>query len=140
MFNPELRSVIYAVVGFLSGALVAAGMFAFVTMIGVVTRMAGRTKTNCHAMLYEDMVTGGAAFGNVLFFYEPILGLGAGMRVLVGFFAGVYIGCLAVALAEMLNVVPIFSRRARLKRGLGAFVIVFALGKMLGGLLDFFVL
>ena len=140
MFNPELRNVIYAIVGLLSGALVAAGMFAFVTMIGVVTRMAGRTKTNCHAMLYEDMVTIGATAGNILFLYEPVIGLGAGARILIGFFAGVYIGCLAVALAEMLNVVPIFARRAKLKKGLAAFVIVFALGKLAGGLLDFFVL
>ncbi|MBQ9119577.1 MAG: stage V sporulation protein AB [Lachnospiraceae bacterium] len=140
MYELVLRKVLYAVLGLLSGALVAAGMFAFITMIGVVTRMAGRTKTNRYAMLYEDMVTIGATTGNVLFLYEPYLALGASARVVVGFFAGVYVGCLAVALAEMLNVVPIFARRIRLRRGLAAFVVVFALGKLVGGLLDFFVL
>ncbi len=140
MFSPWVRAIIYAVSGLVSGALVAAGMFAFITMIGVVVRMAARTKTNRRAMLYEDMVTLGATIGNILFFYQPVIPLGATAQVLVGLFAGVYVGCLSVALAEMLNVIPIFARRIHLKKGLAAIVVVFALGKLAGSLLDFFVL
>ena len=130
--------LIQALIGIFAGMLVAGGMFAFVTMIGVVTRMAGRTKTNSCAGLYEDMVVLGATVGNVLFFYSLPFFRGVVWQIGYGFFSGIYIGCLSVALAEMLNVVPVFSRRIRLKKGLGAFIIAFSLGKLAGGILDFF--
>lgn len=141
MFREWCTQAAFLVIGICSGGLVAAGMFAFVTMIGVVSRMTARTKTVRYIMLYEDLVVIGAAVGNVLFLYEPPLIMpmtGAVWRIVFGFFAGVYVGCLSIALAELLNVVPIFSRRIRLHRGLMAFVLTFAFGKMLGAVIDLF--
>lgn len=141
MFREWCTQAALLVIGICSGGLVAAGMFAFVTMIGVVSRMTARTKTVRHIMLYEDLVIIGAAVGNILFLYEPALimpSAGAVWRLVFGFFAGVYVGCLSIALAELLNVVPIFSRRVRLHRGLTAFVLTFALGKLLGAVIDLF--
>lgn len=139
--NGWLADVVLAVIGIASGALVAAGMFAFVTMIGVVSRMAARTKSIARAMLYEDMVIIGAAAGNLLFHYEPTFRapwMGGVWQGLFGFFSGVYVGCLSIALAELLNVVPIFSRRIKLHRGLTAFVLSFAFGKLVGAVIHFF--
>lgn len=142
MFSNEwISGTLLAIIGAASGGLVAAGMFAFVTMIGVVTRMTAETRTIRYVMLFEDMVVIGAAVGNVLFFYNIMLHagvMGAFLEVLFGFFSGVYVGCLSIALAEMLNVVPIFSKRVHLKRGLTAFVLTFAFGKLFGAFLDFF--
>ena len=142
MFGKEwISGMLLLVVGIASGGLVAAGMFAFVTMIGVVSRMTAATKTVKNVMLYEDMVVLGAALGNVLFFYSISLQagmLGAALQAFFGFFSGVYVGCLSIALAEMLNVVPILAKRAKLKRGLTAFVLTFAFGKLVGAFLDFF--
>lgn len=141
MFREWCTQAALLVIGICSGGLVAAGMFAFVTMIGVVSRMTARTKSVRYIMLYEDLVIIGAAVGNILFLYEPALVMpttGAVWRIVFGFFAGVYVGCLSIALAELLNVVPIFSRRIRLNRGLTAFVLTFAFGKMLGAVIDLF--
>lgn len=142
MFSREwISGILLLVIGIASGGLVAAGMFAFVTMIGVVSRMTAETKTVKNVMLYEDMVVLGAAVGNVLFFYSISLRagmLGAVLQAFFGFFSGVYVGCLSIALAEMLNVVPIFAKRAKLKRGLTAFVLTFAFGKLAGAFIDFF--
>ena len=49
-----------------------------------------------------------------------------------GAFAGIFAGCWAMALAEILNVFPIFMRRAKVVRYLSAFIISMALGKGLG--------
>ena len=48
------------------------------------------------------------------------------------------LGCLAVALAEVLNVFPVLFRRANLKNGLGFLITAFAAGKTVGGLVYFF--
>lgn len=141
MFREWCTQALLLVIGVCSGGLVAAGMFAFVTMIGVVSRMATYTKSVRLVLLYEDLVVIGAAVGNFCFLYEPSLpmpAMGAVWRLVFGFFAGVYVGCLSIALAELLNVVPIFSRRIKLNRGLTAFVLTFATGKLLGAAIDLF--
>ncbi|MDE7210402.1 MAG: stage V sporulation protein AB [Lachnospiraceae bacterium] len=141
MFKEWCIQASLLIIGVCSGALVAAGMFAFVTMIGVVSRMAARTKSFSKVLLYEDLVVLGAAVGNILFLYEPNLtmpAMGALWRIVFGVFAGVYVVCLSIALAELLNVVPIFSRRIKLNRGLTAFVLTFAFGKLIGAVVDLF--
>ena len=52
--------------------------------------------------------------------------------VIFGVFSGMYVGCFAMALAEILNVLPIFSRRIHLKEGMPYMVVVMAIGKALG--------
>ena len=58
--------------------------------------------------------------------------------VVYGLASGVFLGCLAVALAEVLNVFPVLFRRANLKNGLGFLITAFAAGKTVGGLVYFF--
>ena len=54
-----------------------------------------------------------------------------------GFFAGIFVGCLALAIAEMLNTIPVFTRRIGFRHGLGIVVLCIALGKAVGSLLYF---
>ena len=54
-----------------------------------------------------------------------------------GLFGGIFVGCWAMALAEILNVFPIFMRRARIVRYLAVFVLMVALGKGIGAGLFF---
>ena len=54
-----------------------------------------------------------------------------------GFFAGMFVGCLALAIAEMLDSVPIFARRIGFRKGLGIAITAAALGKAAGSLIYF---
>ena len=54
------------------------------------------------------------------------------------YYRGFY-GGLAVSLAEVFDVVPIFMRRARLLKGIVFFVTAIALGKTLGSLAYFLI-
>jgi stage V sporulation protein AB len=47
------------------------------------------------------------------------------------------VGCIAVALAEILNTFPILFRRMSIKRGLSFMMLAMALGKMAGSLYYF---
>ena len=57
--------------------------------------------------------------------------------ILLGFFAGMFIGCLALAIAEMLDSIPIFARRISFRHGLGWAILGMAAGKLCGSLLYF---
>lgn len=132
-----LKNCILAVIGFSSGVVVAAGIFAFIAVIGIVPRMAQRSGTVKFIPRYEDAIVFGGIWGATNLFidyYIPIGMIGAGV---VLFFIGIFVGCLAVSLAEVLNVIPIFTRRARLTQGIPLFVLALALGKMLGSLIYF---
>ena len=59
------------------------------------------------------------------------------LYVLLGLFAGVFVGCLALAIAEMLDSIPILTRRIGYRHGLGLMVLAIALGKLAGSLLYF---
>lgn len=132
-----LKNIILIIIGFSSGTIVAGGIFAFIAVIGVVPRLAQRTKTIKFIRLYEDFIILGGIFGCLYLFIDYYLPVGTLISCFFLFCVGVFVGCLAVSLAEVFNVVPVFMRRTRLKNGLGIFITVLALGKAFGSLAYF---
>ena len=127
-----VRTAIYYAVGVSFGAAVAAGLFAFVTTVGVVTRLAAGTKTAKHVMLYETVTIFGVTLANGFDLFQWPVWTGTVVRTLCGLFFGVFVGCLAAALAEVVNVFPVMTRRIKLKVGMAYLVLAFALGKGFG--------
>ena len=126
------RNVFLAVIGLGGGMLVASGLFAFLVMIGVVTRLAAGTKTAKYVMLYEDMALLGAAIGNLIYIYSVALPAGIVSFALYGISSGVFTGCLAAALAEVIDMLPVLSERLNMKKGMAAVMVAFAIGKLVG--------
>ena len=120
-----------------SGLLVSAGVFAFIAAIGIVPRMAWRTKTRAYVRFYEDMIVLGGIFGTTAMFVEYRLPSWDWLVLSVFFFEGLFVGVLAMALTEVLNVMPILMRRTRLTKGLQWLILAFALGKVIGSLIYF---
>ena len=65
-----MRSAALIFFAFSSGVLVSAGVFAFIAAIGIVPRMANRTKTQRFIPLYEDVITLGGLFGTTAMFID----------------------------------------------------------------------
>lgn len=127
-----IRTILYYLVGISFGAAVAAGLFAFITTVGVVTRLAAGTKTAKYVMLYETVAIIGVTLANGFDLFQWAVPCGFICRTLCGLFSGVFVGCLAAALAEVVNVFPVMTRRIRLTVGLPYMVVAFALGKGFG--------
>mgnify|MGYP003171541122 FL=1 len=62
---------------------------------------------------------------------------GMGLLGIWGLFSGMFVGCLALAIAEMLDSIPIFARRISLRHGIGLAVLSMAAGKVAGSLVYF---
>ena len=129
---------VLAAAGLSAGVATAAGLFSFIVELGVVADFADRTHTAEHILFYEDCVALGGIVGNILYVFHIGIPLGTPLLAAFGAFAGIFAGCWAMALAEILNVFPIFMRRAKVVRYLSAFIISMALGKGLGAFLFFF--
>lgn len=123
-----------ALIGLCGGLLVAGGLFAFFALVGVVTRLAAGTATAKCLLFYEDMALLGCTAGNLLFLYKFSIPLGNIFLALYGIGAGVFTGCLAAALAEVINMLPVLSERVSLKKGMTGIMLMFALGKLAGSL------
>ena len=135
-----LNGLFRLILGFSSGLIIAGSFLAFLSMIGIIPRIAAVTKTMNCARKYEDAIVLGAVLGNLLYLYEIHLPLWWIGILLYGFFCVFFVGCLAAALAEVLRSVPIFARRIRLRKGMPYLVYSLALGKTAGSLIQFFLL
>ena len=132
-----MKAAVLLFLGFASGIAVAAGIFAFIAAIGIVPRMARRSGTKKFLRLYEDSIVLGGVFGTLSLFLEIRLPPVSFLAGLWAFAVGIFMGTLAMALAETLNVMPVLMRRVRLLRGLPRIITSFALGKVFGSLLYF---
>jgi stage V sporulation protein AB len=121
--------------GFGSGAVISGAVFAFISILNVVPRMAQKTDTKQFIRLYEEAIIFGGIAGCVEGFFQFPLPIGKIFAVVISFCVGVFYGCLAVSLAEVLDVIPILTRRGKIQKGLSFFILAIALGKLMGSLL-----
>lgn len=144
------RIILLWMIGISSGIMVSAGVFTVLFVVGLIPRFASRTDTARCEFLYEECLIFGALLADILSVY-PIKGsigeLAARVSfsnsimtfilVVIGVFAGMFVGCLSIALAEVLDGIPIFARRIKLKMGVSISVLAVALGKIAGSLYYF---
>lgn len=130
--------IVLAILGLSAGLAVAAGLFSFIIGLGVISDFADRTHTGEHILLYEDSVALGGMLGNIFWVYHVSIPGGSVLLALFGIFAGIFVGCWSMALAEILSVFPIFIRRAKLIRCIPYLIAAMALGKGIGALIFFY--
>lgn len=152
------QQIFLGIVGVSGGIMVSSGIFTVLLAVGLVPRFAGKTHTGKHVFLYEEMVVLGTLTGVFFSVFEErghvgqwivsnmVFGtqtvrvwqiLSDVLMVFFGGYAGIFVGCLALAIAEMLDSIPIFTRRIGFRHGLGIVVLFMALGKMAGSFIYF---
>ena len=71
-----IKNIFLLFFGLCSGGIIAAGVYAFLAIIGVFVRLIGKTKTKKNIMLYENMIILGGVLGNIMELYKVRLPLG----------------------------------------------------------------
>ena len=153
-----LKQVFLFVCGLSFGLLSSAGVFTVLVSVGLIPRFAGKMHVAKKVFALEEAVVFGTIFGGFFSVFEDYGHIGAFLLTnrifgdatavvvkmagtiflsLGGIFVGMFVGCLALAIAEMLNSIPIFTRRIGFRHGLGVAITATALGKLAGSLLYF---
>lgn len=128
-------SIILSIIwGLGSGVIVAGGIAAFITIIGIIPLMAHRTQTAHHGICYESAIMLGVFIGSILSIWPIYIPIGQVLTIIISLAFGTFVGVLVIALAEVLDVFPITDRRIKIKKGISLFVIALALGKLVGSL------
>lgn len=127
--------------GLSSGLSVAGGVFTVFTAVGLVPRFAEHTKSSDHIVTYENMIILGCFLGTLYSLFSgltPPVAFGKELACFVlgfvGLFTGVYVGTLAVSIAELLDAIPIMAHRINIKRGVSLVIAGLAIGKLIGSL------
>lgn len=136
-----IKYIVMALTAFGGGAVISAAVFALIASTGVITRMAGKTHTAKHVRTYETAVVIGGILWNVIWVFSVRIPLKAeiyqSLQFVMSFAQGIFVGCLAVSLAEALNATAIFARRVKLKVGLSFVILAVAVGKVLASVIQF---
>lgn len=133
-----LKTILMAIAGFSSGVMVAGGIFALIVGLKIIPRFADFTHTAHHMMLYENCIVWGGILGNIVNVYDLPVRTGFIGLVVFGFVGGIYVGAWAMALAEIVDTIPIFTRRVSLKRGFRLMIYMMAVGRTIGGMIHFY--
>ncbi len=153
-----LKLLLLAICGMSFGLLASAGVFTVLASVGLIPRFAGKMHVARKVFVLEEAVIFGTLIGGLVSVFTDYCQIGEWVRkmqlfggatetiwsyvgniflVIGGIFAGMFVGCLALAIAEMLNSIPIFARRIGFRHGLGVMITAAALGKLVGSLIYF---
>lgn len=133
-----MEQALMAVTGFAAGFIVAGGEVALMIGLGIITRFVGVTHTARHVRGYENAIFLGTVAGTILTVFDIQFTLGIWFLILAGFFMGMFVGGWILALAEVINVFPVYSRRLGITKGFSWIILAIAAGKVLGSLLHFY--
>lgn len=129
-----LQETALAIIGFAGGVSVAAGTFALITALGIIPRLASRMGVAEHVYKLESAIVLGGTIGSLLSVYHFTMRIGDVGIIIFGLFAGIFVGCLSMALAEAIRVFPILCQRINLNYGIYLLIFMMAAGKALGTL------
>lgn len=129
--------IFLGIIGLCAGVTVAAAVLSLAAAVGIYPRLAAKSRSADHILLYETVAEAGIIVGSFLSVYDVILPKCGWLTGIAGFFIGIYVGCLLMALAEVLQAYPIAFRRLNIKEGLQYMVFFVALGKLCGSLYYF---
>lgn len=126
-------------VGVASGLAVGSGLVAFLTILGVIPRLVHLTKTQQFFRHYEWATILGAIFFGWLSVNDFTFQISSIIVIIVGLFTGIFIGMLAAALFEVLNVIPILSKRIGFQDQVIVLLMAIAFGKVFGSLFQWLI-
>ncbi|MFI3236990.1 MAG: stage V sporulation protein AB [Lachnospiraceae bacterium] len=139
-----MNQLFYGVIGLSFGGLAASGVLTVLVAVGLVPRFIGRVHEAKHIITIENTIIAGTLIGTLINLFGRFIEVGSlqpiglVIEVLYGTFSGVFVGCLALAIAEMLDAIPIYFRRFGIRDGIPYILLSIACGKLVGSYLYFY--
>lgn len=133
-----IKLMILILIAFGGGITVGTATAAFITILGIIPRLAQFSGTKEKIKLYEKVIIVSFILSIIVYFSEVTLKLPKYVVIPMGLIYGTFVGLLSSALAEVLNVIPLLSKKLKIKDNL-KYVIWAMLGGKVGGALLFWI-
>jgi len=133
-----MRYILVPLAGFSNGIMVGGGIVALLALVDIIPRFAQLTGTYDNVKLYESIIVLGAMLAAITSLTGIGMNLGKFIVIIVGLCMGIFVGILASALAEVLNVLPVIVRRFKIEGYVVFMIYSLILGKVTGSFLNWF--
>ena len=130
-----MRTIFLIILGFSGGAAVGAGIFTFFTVLGVVARVIDIGKTERHGNIYKIAILFGSLVSTSIYMFGFRIRASRFWLIIIGLFMGIFVGMVASALAEVLNVIPYLSNRMGINKWIYLTIIGIIFGKIIGSII-----
>lgn len=137
--GPVLAQLSLVVIGLAGGLIVGSGMVAFLVVLDIIPRLAQLSGFYTATRRFEGAVVLGSFVWTVLDFFNWRMSLAPLTTAVIGLFAGCFVGMLAAALTEVLNVLPIMAKRLAIGKYIAWLLLAMICGKVVGSLLDWLI-
>ncbi|OBZ08070.1 MULTISPECIES: stage V sporulation protein AB [Bacillales] len=135
-----LSNVFVALLGLAGGLAVGSGLVALLIVLDLIPRLAQVANAYRMSVWFETAVISGSLYWTFADFMNWRLMLPSGVFLSgAGLIDGMFVGMLAAALTEVMNVLPILAKRMNLSAYMVGLVMAMVLGKTLGSLFDWLV-
>lgn len=126
--------------GLAGGVAVGSGMVALLVILDLIPRLAQLANAYRQSLWFESAVIAGSVYWSFADFLNWRLHIPGVLQLAgIGLIDGIFIGMLAAALTEVLNVLPILAKRLHLSHYMVALVLAMVCGKIAGSLFDWLI-
>jgi stage V sporulation protein AB len=131
--------LVEVIVGLAGGLAVGGGFVAFLVVLDIIPRLVQLSKSYNSIHLYEGAVVTGVMVWSTMDFFNWQLQLSPVCTGYIGLLAGCFVGMVAAALTEVINVLPIMAKRLGMDGYMMWLLTAMILGKVLGSLFEWLV-
>ncbi|WP_261129231.1 stage V sporulation protein AB [Bacillus sp. Marseille-Q3570] len=129
-----IKIIIVMLIGLGGGLAVGAGFVAILTVFGIIPRLMQITKTYSKLRGYEIGIIAGVLLSSWYGLRDLTISSSQWFLIPIGIASGTFIGMLAAALTEVLNVLPILMKRVGFKEQVLILLMAILFGKVIGSL------
>ncbi|NLJ98531.1 MAG: stage V sporulation protein AB [Tissierellia bacterium] len=128
------KAALMVLLGLSGGITVGSAAAAFLTLLKLVPRITQVTETNEYIKLFEYVMIIGATIFSFIYFSQFSFKVSKYICIPIGLVMGTFLGLFTSALAEVLNVIPVFAKKFKAKNELKYIIAALILGKLAGSL------
>lgn len=100
--------------GFSSGIMVGSGVVAILILVGIIPRLSQLSNTKNYINFYEYLLVIGTFLGSILSLHNIGINIGRIGVIICGLSYGIFVGCLSSGITEVLDYIPVVSRRLKI--------------------------
>lgn len=129
-----MKVLLLSLTGFSGGVVVGGAIGAFITLLELIPRLIQFTETDRYIKIYEWIFMVSAFVFTLLYFFNITFKLNKYFSILFGLLNGTFVGLFTSALAEVLNVIPVISKKFKLNDYMFYLVVSLIAGKVFGSM------
>ena len=134
-----LKSILSCIIGLSGGITVGSAIAAFITLLKFVPRISQITETGKKIVFYGYSLMLGATIFSFIYFLDLNLRFHWFIVLVISGIIGIFLGLFTSALAEVLNVIPVFAKKFKVKHELIYIIGALIFGKVLGSIFYFLI-